>query len=136
MKNPAYKIFPSSPVNLIASVIEKAFSTGKKSFCFKMQEFGEASGLVSDERIMDLCSSPFFNFISQEEINSLMLFVYSRLGLSESFEVTVKKDKLTGKMLECRNGLFKMLIRLNGQKKIAGIDINTKEGAPISLLAA
>lgn len=127
MKTLNQKTFIAYPVTLIAAIVDKAQQSGYGDYeIATLQVVNEYNNLGS-ENLVAICDSPYFEMLSQDELNSLLGYVYSKLGNVSSFNVRKFNDETSMYKLECEKGSFKMVLVVNSENQITAIDFMEME---------
>ena len=123
MKNVNPKIFPSHAIEFLSALISRAVKSIGQDAVLSTGNIRNTQKSSQSERIMELCGSPFFGLLSQEEINGWMQQVYCRFGLAGSLRVNATVAGNTGLMVECRSGNQQLLLKLDRNRNISFLDI-------------
>ncbi len=135
MKNVNPKIFPSHAIEFLSALISQAVKFIGHSTVLSTGNIRNSQQPSESERIMDLCGSPFFGRLSQEEINGWMQQVYCRFGLAGSVHVQATAIAGSCLMVECRSGNQQLFLSLDGNLNISFLDIrdgHLQQGQPLA----
>ncbi|MEP7168285.1 MAG: hypothetical protein ABI855_02845 [Bacteroidota bacterium] len=124
MKTLSKKIFLAYPATLIAAIVDKAQHSGKGGYEMAVQSVVDGYNSLGSENLVAICDSPYFEMLSQDELDMLMNYVYSKLGTVSSFTVRKFNQETSMYRLECEKGAFKMILVLDAENKITAIDFN------------
>ncbi|MEP7171523.1 MAG: hypothetical protein ABI855_19285 [Bacteroidota bacterium] len=127
MKTSNQKIFLAYPATLIAAIVDKAQQPGKGGYELAVQQIVEGYNNLGSENIVAICDSPYFEMLSQDELDMLMNYVYSKLGTVSSFTVRKFNPETSMYKIECEKGSFKMILVLDSENKINAIDFIEEE---------
>ncbi|MEO5570211.1 MAG: hypothetical protein ABIT08_01680 [Bacteroidia bacterium] len=135
MKNSNSKIYMTSPVALMASIVAEAENSANHDYNKAAEQTIKLYSGFGDDSVVVVCEAPETEMIKEEDALIVLNLIHGEFGTIRSFKAHHFNSETSVYKLECSRGMYKMILVIDSEYRISAIDFS-KEGVYEMKLAA
>lgn len=135
MKNSNEKIYMTSPIAIMASVVAASENSVNPNYQAEAEHIVECYSDLNNNAKVVVCETPYMEMMKEEDQLILLNFIHAEFGKIHSFTVHKFNSETSVYKLYAVKGFFKMILVLNSENQVSAIDFSKEEISEIRLAA-